>query len=301
MAKTAWKRGFIGNSQERKMAPISLRNAFGSIIDPKLRVFFFPNRALIIIVYLGMILKPIFPSFLVLALAIVSSPSHAQLEASPQPIPLGHETGSLAFERSELTFAPQSTGIENCVNVAIDNTTDHPRLLSELRSLDPRHFYVTSPTKEMMPLTIGANSTFYLNLCFKADEVKDYTTRVLAIFQGDTVPLKISGRGVEPPAIVPVPSETGITNVKSKKHVWTFQFGLKTRGTIKLTLEDVMSKTVRNFPFDGVKAPGYYETTFDEKSDAGKKLAKGDYILRLEVTDQKAKTSAHSSKLVKIK
>jgi hypothetical protein len=248
-----------------------------------------------------MILKPIFPSFLVLAFVLVSTPSHAQFEHTPPPLPLGHDGGTLAFERSELSFAPQSTGIENCVNVAIDNTTDHPRLLTELKSLDPKHFYVTSPTKEMMPLTIGANATFYLNLCFKADEVRQYDTRVLAIFQGDTIPLKISGKGVAPPDVVPIPSETGITGVKNKKHNWTFDFGLKTRGTVKLTLENMLGKVVRSFPFEGVKTPGFYETTFDEKSDLGKKLEKGDYILHLEVTDQKTKTSAHDSKLIKIK
>ena len=248
-----------------------------------------------------MILKPIFPSFLVLAFVFVSHPLLAQFERTPPPLPLGHDGGTLAFERSELSFAPQSTGIENCVNVAIDNTTDHPRLLTELKSLDPKHFYVTSPTKEMMPMTIGANSTFYMNLCFKADEVRQYDTRVLAIFQGDTVPLKISGKGVEPPQVVPVPTETGITGVKYKKHVWTFDFGLKSRGTIKLVLENVMGKMVRNFPFEGVKTAGFYETTFDGKSDLGIKLEKGDYILRLEVTDQKTKTTAHDSKLIKLK
>jgi hypothetical protein len=248
-----------------------------------------------------MILKTIFPSFLVLALAVVTTPSFAQFEHTPPPIPLGHDGGSLAFERSELSFAPQSTGIENCVNVAIDNTTDHPRLLTELRSLDPKHFYVTSPAKEMMPLTIAANSTFYLNLCFKADEVRPYETRVLAIFQTDTIPLKISGKGVAPPDVVPIPSETGLTDATYKKHNWTFGFGLKTRGTVHLTLEDMMGKVVRNFPFEAVKTPGYYQAVFDEKSDVGKKLDKGNYILRLEVTDSQSKTKAHSSKLVKIK
>jgi hypothetical protein len=253
-----------------------------------------------------MILKPIFPSFragafLVIALAVFSTPSFAQFEHTSPPMQLGHEGGSIAFERSELTFAPQSTGIENCVNIAIDNTTDHPRLLTELRSLDPKHFYVTSPAKEMLPLTIGANSTFYLNLCFRADEVRPYETRILAIFQGDTVPLKISGKGVAPPQVVPIPGETSITNVKYKKHNWTFQFGLKTRGNVKLTLEDMMGKTVRNFPFDAGKSPGYYETMFDEKSDAGKKIEKGDYILRLELTDAQTKKTEHSSKLIKIK
>ncbi len=248
-----------------------------------------------------MILKPIFPSFLVLAFAFYSTPSLAQFEHTPPPIPLGHDAGSLAFEHSELTFAPQSTGIENCVNVAIDNTTDHPRLLTELRSLDPRHFYVTSPAREMMPLTIAANSTFYLNVCFKADEVRPYQSQVLAIFQGDTVALKISGKGVAPPQVVPIPAETGLTDVTHKKHNWTFKFGLKTTGTVHLTLEDMMGKVVRNFPFEAVKTAGFYETPFDEKDDKGKKIAKGSYILRLEVTDQKTRQKTHSSKLVTIK
>ncbi len=249
-----------------------------------------------------MILKPIFPSFLVLVFALVSTQAQAQFEHRPPPIPLERgEGGSLAFERTELSFAPQSTGIENCVNIAIDNTTDRPRLLTELKSLDPKHFYVTSPASEMMPLTIAANSTFYLNLCFKADEVRPYETRILAIFQTDTVPLKITGRGVAPPEVVPIPSETGLNDVKHKKHLWTFPFGLKTVGTVHLVLEDVMGKTVRNFPFEAVKTPGYYEVTFDEKSDLGKKLEKGSYVLRLEVTDQKTKVKSHSSKLVTIK
>ncbi len=260
-----------------------------------------PNRAPVPIVYLGMILKSIFPSFLVLAFVFVSRPALAQFEHTPQPIPLGHDGGSLAFERGELTFAPQSTGIENCVNVALDNTTDHPRLLTELRSLDPKHFYVTSPTKEMMPMTVAANSTFYMNVCFKADEVRPYQTQVLAIFQGDTVPLKISGKGVAPPSVVPIPNETGLSDVKHKKHLWTFNFGLKTMGTVHLTLENMMGKVVRNFPFEAVKTPGYYETAFDEKDDVGKKMDKGSYVLRLEVTDQKTKAKTHSSKLVTIK
>ncbi len=240
-------------------------------------------------------------AFLAVILLFFASATRAQFEHTTPPLPLAGEGGTLAFERAELSFAPQSTGIENCVNIAIDNTTDHPRLLTQLKSLDPKHFYVTSPAQEMMPLTIGANTTFYLNLCFKADEVKPYQSEVLAIFQGDTVPLKVSGRGVAPPEVVPVPKETGITEVHYKKHHWTFQFGLKTRGTVHLTLENMMGKIVRNFPFEAVKTAGYYETPFDEKSDIGKALQKGSYILRLEATDLQSHSLAHSSKLITIK
>ncbi|HEY3876411.1 MAG TPA: hypothetical protein VGM92_13125 [Candidatus Kapabacteria bacterium] len=228
-------------------------------------------------------------------------PGRAQFQHSSIPQPVGNEGGTIAFERPDLTFAPQSTGIENCVNIAINNISDHPRLLTQLKSLDPRHFYVTSPAAEMLPITVSANTTFYLNICFKADEVRDYATDVLAVFQNDTAQLHITAKGLAAPEVVPVPKETSITEVTYKKHNWIFTFGLKTRGTVKLTLEDMMGKVVRNFPFQAVKSPGYYETTFDQKSDAGKKLPKGSYILRLEATDQQSRTTAHSSRLVTIK
>jgi len=223
------------------------------------------------------------------------------LEHTAPPLPLSQEEGTLAFERDKLSFAPQSVGIENCVNFALNNTTDHPRLMTALRSLDPKHYKITSPAAEMLPITVGANTTFYLNICFKADEVKSYESELLAIFQGDTIHTKLSGRGVAAPEVIPIPKETTITSLKKKKHEWTFQFGLKTRGTINLTLENMMGKTVRNFPFNEVKTPGYYETSFDEKSDIGKKLDKGSYILRLEETDMQLKTKVHDSKLVVIK
>jgi hypothetical protein len=217
------------------------------------------------------------------------------------PVQIASTEGTLSFERERLDFAPQSTGVENCANISLTNTTDHPRLLTQLRSLDPRHFYVVSPAEGMLPLTIGANTTFYINLCFKADDVKAYESQLLAIFQTDTVRLHLTARGLAAPQVKPVPEKTEITSVKAKKHKWTFQFGLHTRGTIKLTLENMLGKIQRTFPFEEVKTPGYYEVLFDEKNDLGKKIDKGGYILRLEVTEQPSNTKAHSSKFVVIK
>ena len=220
-----------------------------------------------------------------------------------QPVQIAPDAGTLAFERQQIDFAPQSTGIENCVNMSLTNTTDHPRLLTELKSLDPKHFYITSPAQGMLPITIGANSTFILNLCFKADEIRPYKSQILAIFQTDTARLTMTGRGVTPPEVVPVPKETAITSVglQKKNKQWTFQFGIAKRSTIKLALENTLGKTVRSFPFEEVKTAGYYEVNFDGKSDAGKKLDKGGYILRLEVTEQDNRTKSHSSKYVVIK
>src|SRR4051812_28229169 len=110
-------------------------------------------------------------------LLLLSAPAFAQGDPGgvflqkQQPLKISPDEGTLAFEREHIDFAPQSAGIENCVNMSLTNSTDHPRLLTELKSLDPRHFYVTSPAQGMLPLTIGANSTFILNLCFKADEI----------------------------------------------------------------------------------------------------------------------------------
>jgi len=235
------------------------------------------------------------------SIAAQAQSNSGMLEHAAPALPISQEEGSLAFERDKLTFAPQSVGIENCVNIAINNTTDHPRLMTALRTLDPKHYFVTSPAAEMLPITVGANTTFYLNVCFKATEVKSYESELMAIFQGDTVHTMLSGRGVAAPEVVPIPKETAITDMKRKKHEWTFQFGLKSRGTVNLTLENMMGKVVRNFPFNEVKTPGYYETNFDEKSDAGKKLDKGSYILRLEVIDVQSKTRLHDSRLVTIK
>ena len=233
-------------------------------------------------------------------LLLVAQSAFAQFVQPGTPLPLSSNEGSLVFEREKLDFAPQSTGVENCSNISITNTTDHPRLLTQLRSLDPRHFYIVSPAEGMLPLTIGANTTFYLNVCFKADEVRPYQSQLLAIFQSDTVRLQLSGRGVAPPQVMPVPERSEITSVTKKKHKWTFQFGLHTRGTIKLTLENILGKVVRTFPFEEVKTPGYYEVLFDEKDDLGKKLEKGGYILRLEVTEQPSNQKVHSAKFVKI-
>ena len=209
--------------------------------------------------------------------------------------------GTLEFERTRLDFAPQSTGIQNCSNIAVTNTTDHPRLLTRLVSLDPKHFSVPSPTQEMLPLTLGANSSLYINICFKTDEVKSYHTRLLAIFQTDTVRLDLNGRGVALPAVVPVPKESGITSVTYKNHKWMFQFGTSSRSVVRLELENAMGKAIRTFPLEGEKTPGYYEVAFDGKGDDGKKLAKGSYILRLEIVDLDSKKTLHSSKLVTIK
>ncbi len=218
-----------------------------------------------------------------------------------EPLQIAPDAGTLAFERPQIDFAPQSTGIENCVNMSLTNTTDHPRLLTELKSLDPKHFYITSPAQGMLPITLGANSTFILNLCFKADELKSYKGQVLAIFQTDTARLTITGRGVTPPEVVPVPKETSITEVRFKNKMWTFQFGLSKRSTVKLSLENTLGKILRTFPFEEVKTAGYYEVNFDGKNDAGKKLEKGGYILRLEATGMDKMTREHSSKYVVIK
>jgi hypothetical protein len=266
-----------------------------------LNIQFFPSNGVLRgTVYSGMMTHSIRLAILFAVLSMVSIRARAQVQQGAPALPLGGSEGTLAFERSELTFAPQSAGIENCINIAINNTTDHPRLLTQFKSLDPKHFFVTSPAQEMLPLTVGPNTTFYLNLCFKADKAETYESTLLAIFQSDTVRLKLSGRGLAPPEVMPLPTETALTDIRHKKHQWTFQFGLKTRGTVHLTLEDIDGKVVRNFPFDALKTPGYYEVTFDERSDAGKKLPAGSYVLRLEVADGQSKTTVHSSKLVKI-
>lgn len=249
-----------------------------------------------------MILKPIRLGeyFLLLASILCAAPAVAQFQHAAPTLPLSSE-GSLSFERSEVTFAPQSTGIENCVNVAINNTTDHPRLLTKLESLDPKHFYISSPAPEMLPLTIGPNTSFYLNLCFKAEQPGKFTSGLLAIFQSDTIRLDLSGTGVKPPEVMPVPKATDITKITHRGHQWLFQFGLATRGTVHLALEDISGKSVRNFPFEALKTPGYYEVAFDERNDVGKKLPPGTYVLRLEVTDIETHTVVHSSQLVKIR
>jgi hypothetical protein len=217
------------------------------------------------------------------------------------PVQIASSEGTIAFEREHLDFAPQSTGVENCANISLLNSTDHPRLLTQLRATDPRHFYVVSPAEGMLPLTIGANTNFYINLCFKADDVRPYESQLLAIFQTDTVRLRLTGRGLEAPQVKPIPEKTEITSLKGKRHKWAIQFGLHTRGTIKLTLENMLGKVVRTFPFEEVKTPGYYEVLFDEKDDLGKKIEKGGYILRLEVTEQPSFQKVHSAKLLTIK
>ena len=244
-------------------------------------------------------------SFAALVLALFANPSSAQngsgvFRKNVSLLPLGGGQGTLAFERDAVTFAPQSTGIENCVNVAINNTTDHSFLMTQLKSLDPRHFYVTSPSPEMMPVTLGANTTFYFNLCFKADKVRAYNSALLAIFQGDTIRLALSGRGLAPPFVMPIPKETAITSIRHKWHQWIFRIGLKTRGVVQLALENILGQVVRNFPIDALKTPGYYEVSFDGRSDVGKPLPKGHYILRLVVIDQQTRTKVHDSKLIKI-
>jgi hypothetical protein len=248
---------------------------------------------------------PLAALLMALVLAFTSTPLFAQpdelFQHAAPPLPMGPGEGTLAFERGAVTFAPQSTGIENCVNIAINNTTDHPRLMTQLKSLDPKHFYVSSPAPEMLPITLKPNTTLYINLCFKADAVKSYESGLLAIFQDDTARLALSGRGLAPPEVMALPTETGLTTIKHKRHQWIFQFELKTLGTVRLTLENIEGKTVRNFPFDALKTPGYYEVAFDERSDAGAKLPAGGYVLRLEVVDQQSKTTVHSSKLIEIK
>ncbi|GEM_PF-2464630 len=247
------------------------------------------------------------PKFFFLSLLSISllfttrAVAQGVFEQSTPPLPLQKDEGSLAFEHERMSFAPQSVGIENCANIAINNTTDHPRLLTELRTLDRKHFYVTSPAREMLPLTIGANTTFYLNLCFKADEPKAFESELVAIFQSDTIHMKLAGRGVPAPEVMPVPKTTEITNVKYKKHQWTFEFALNKRGAVHLILENMLGKAVKTFPFDEVKTPGYYQVNFDGKSDLGKKLEKGSYILRLEVSDQQTMTKLHASRLINIK
>src|ERR1035437_1469515 len=196
----------------------------------------------------------------------------------PSPVQIASDDGTLAFERPKLEFAPQSVGIENCANVSLTNTTDHPRLLTQLRSLDARHFKISSPSSEMLPITVGTNTSFYINICFKADEPKAYASTLVAIFQSDTVRLTLAGKGVTPPEVLKLPTEAAITNITYKKHAWTFQYGLKSRAYAKLTLESMEGKVVKSFQSEDLKTPGYYEVTFDGKSEAGKKLDKGMYI-----------------------
>ena len=83
--------------------------------------------------------NPLFRAICLVALALLwAGPSSAQSGTGgvflndQKPVRISSENGTLAFEREKVGFAPQSTGIENCVNISLTNTTDHPRLLTEL-------------------------------------------------------------------------------------------------------------------------------------------------------------------------
>jgi hypothetical protein len=240
---------------------------------------------------------------LALALALLVTPAFAQgvFIQQPEPVKISPDEGTLAFERPKLEFAPQSVGIENCENVSLTNTTDHPRLLTQLRSLDSRHFKISSPNQEMLPITVGGNTSFYINICFKAEETKPYSSTVLAIFQTDTVRLTVSGKGLTPPDVIKLLDEAAITEATFKKKVWTFRYGLKNRAYAKLTLENINGQTVKSFPSEELKTAGYYEFKFDGVGDRGKKLDKGMYILRLEAVDPTTGKKTHSSKVITIK
>jgi hypothetical protein len=219
----------------------------------------------------------------------------------PEPVKISPDEGTLAFERPKLEFAPQSVGIENCENVSLTNTTDHPRLLTQLRSLDPRHFKISSPNQEMLPITVGANTSFYINICFKADETKPYSSTIIAIFQTDTVRLAVNGKGLTPPEVVKLPQEAAITEATFKKKEWIFRYGLKNRAYAKLALENIKGQTVKTFPSEELKTAGYYEFKFNGIGDNGKKLDKGMYILRLEAVDPTNGNKTHSSKVITLK
>ena len=211
------------------------------------------------------------------------------------------EKGLLGFERTRIDFASQSTGIENCVNVPITNTTDHPRLLTKLVAKDPSTFYISSPSDAMLPLTIGANSTLFINVCFKPTEVRAYASQVIARFGDDSSVLVLAGKGVKAPVVQPIPKETKILGVKKTKHEWTIDIGLSVHAVIRLAVEDAMAHKLRTFPFDDTKVPGIYQVTFDGKNDLGKKLPKGTYYLRLEVVNRENNTTIHDSKTIVIK
>lgn len=241
--------------------------------------------------------------FIALGLSIFARAGFAQgvFVQQPAPVQISTDEGTLAFERPKLDFAPQSVGIENCDNVSLTNTTDHPRLLTQLRSLDPRHFKISSPNQEMLPITVGANTSFYINVCFKAEETKPYASTLIAIFQTDTVRLSVSGKGLVPPEVVKLPEEAAITEVTYKKKIWKFRYGLKTRAYAKLALENVKGQTVKTFPSEELKTAGYYELTFNGVGDNGKKIDKGMYILRLEAVDPTNAKKTHSSKVIWVK
>jgi hypothetical protein len=210
--------------------------------------------------------------------------------------------GTLEFERVRVDFAPQSLGVENCVNIPLNNTTDHPRVLLHLLSLEPNSFYISSPAESMLPLTIGGNSSLYINICFKATKLGEYKSSVLAIFQDDTVRLGLIGKGIAAPTAAPIPKETKLIVTKGrKKHESTIQIDLSRRAVVRLNLENSLGKTLRSFPFDDIKTPGVYQVTFDEKSDAGKRLDRGTYYLRMEVVDLDAHTTSHDSKTITIR
>ncbi len=209
--------------------------------------------------------------------------------------------GSIEFERLRLDFAPQSVGITNCVNIPINNTTDRPRQLTALISHDPTHFSISSPAEVMLPMTIGANSSLYIAVCFKGDKVKEYKSDLLAAFQSDTVRLGLSGKVIEKKDAPAVPTNTELTIQKKKKNQWKITIGLPRHATILLHLENALGKTIRNFPFSDVKAPGYYEVDFDGKDDNEKPLEAGGYVLRLEMSDLESHAKSHTSSRIEVK
>lgn len=254
--------------------------------------------------------------------AIASAPSFGFAQATPAPAPappgmpaapqvfiegggqeqrMPGEKGLLGFERTRVDFMSQATGVENCANVPITNTTDHPRLLTKLISKDPATFYISSPSDMMLPLTIGANSTLFINVCFKPADVKTYHTQVIARFADDSSVLVLEGKGVKAPVAQPIPKETKIMDVRKGKHDWTIDVGLSVHAVIRLAVEDAMAHKLRTFPFDDTKVPGVYQVTFDGKDDLGKKLAKGTYYLRLEVVNRENNTTMHDTKTIVIK
>lgn len=150
-------------------------------------------------------------------------------------------------------------------------------------------------------MTIGAKSSLYIAICFKADVPREYKSEILAIFQSDTARLQLTGKIIDKKNAAPVPTTTELEVKKKKKNEWSISVGLPRHATITLNLENALGKVVHSFPFFDIKAPGYYGVEFDGKDDNKKPLAKGSYVLRLEMTDVASHSKVHASKMLEIK
>jgi hypothetical protein len=186
--------------------------------------------------------------------------------------------------------------------VQITNTVPTEQRIKRLYVADGKDYSIPSPSQQMLPITVPANSGVTISVCFKPLTPGDHDSYLAVVTERDSFSVKIQGKGLKVEDLAKMP-KAGLTIEQNKKKSkqWLFRVRLLAQARVTLQVFDPLGMLVQTFSMNDLKQEGVYEQVFEGLDKGHLPLPAGTYYVRC-VVDEIARNSPQTfTKTVTIK